>query len=144
MNRTASNVKACGLRSLRCVALIVAAGCALVIAPVYAQNSNRATWVLYGAGSLTCGKWLLARESKNDMEVELIKQWVAGWIVSYNYYLTENTGKGRVSTPDFDTITAYVDKFCADKPLMPIALAPAQMVQELGGAVAFHNRRRTR
>lgn len=110
--------------------------------PVDAQNNVQASWEVYGAGNLTCGKWTLARETKNEIQVELMKQWIAGWVVSYNYYLTASTGKGRVATPDFDTITAYTDKFCAEKPLMILAFAPAQMVQDLGGVTAFHNRRR--
>ena len=118
----------------------------LILAAVHskAQDVSQPVWEVYGAGNLTCGKWTLARENKNEIQVELMKQWVAGWVVSYNYYLTERTGQGRVSTPDFDTMTAYLDRFCAEKPLTVLALAPAQMVQDLGGATAFHNRRRPR
>lgn len=118
----------------------------LIFAAVHskAQDSSQPVWEVYGAGNLTCAKWTLARENKNEIQVELMKQWVAGWVVSYNYYLTERTGKGRVSTPDFDTMTVYLDKFCAEKPLTVLALAPAQLVQDLGGATAFHNRRRPR
>lgn len=128
-----------GTRALKCSILLC-----IVLTAVQgkAQDVRQSVWEVYGAGNLTCGKWTLARENKNEMQVELMKQWVAGWVVSYNYYLTERTGKGRVSTPDFDTMTAYLDKFCAEKPLTVLALAPAQMVQDLGGATAFHNRRR--
>lgn len=124
--------------ALKCILLCIV----FSAARVKAQVVNQPVWEVYGAGNLTCGKWTLAREIKNEMQVELMKQWVAGWVVSYNYYLTERTGKGRVSTPDFDTITAYLDKYCAEKPLTVLALAPAQMIQDLGGATAFHNRRR--
>lgn len=84
----------------------------------------------------------MAREKQTEVQVELAKQWVSGWIVSYNYYRLDQSGKGRVRMPDFDTITAYLDKFCADKPLSIMALGAAQLVQDLGGTTAFHNRAR--
>lgn len=110
----------------------------------FAQNTSQADWHVYGVGGLTCGTWKMARENKTEVQVELVKQWVAGWVVSYNYYLTERSGQGRVSTPDFDTTTAYLDKFCSEKPLSIIAFAAAQLVQDLGGATAFHNRARSK
>ena len=110
----------------------------IAAAVAHAQDAQ-ANWHVYGAGGLKCGNWKAAREEKS-VQVELYKQWVAGWVVTYNYYLTEQGGKGRVETPDFDTITAYLDRYCSEHPLSIIAFGAAQLVQDLGGAKAFHNR----
>jgi len=97
------------------------------------------TWEVQGTGSLSCGKWLSAREAKNEAQVNLFVQWVSGWIVSYNYYLTPGTTKARARTPDLETITAFVDKFCRENPLKVVAFAAAELVEQLGGKKAWHN-----
>lgn len=118
---------------------IVIGFCILFAVSLAHAQGAQASWHVYGAGNLKCGNWKAAREEKSA-QVELIKQWVASWVVAYNYYLTEETGTGRVDTPDFDTITAYFDKYCGERPLSIIAFGAAELVQDLGGAKAFHNR----
>lgn len=118
---------------------IVFGVCLLFTSALAQAQGSGANWQVYGTGGLKCGTWKAAREEKS-LQVELVKQWVAGWVVTYNYYLTEQSGKGRVDTPDFDTITAYLDKYCSENPLNIIAFGAAQLVQDLGGARAFHNR----
>lgn len=118
----------------------ILSGLCLLLASALAQaQDSQANWHVYGAGTLKCGNWKAAREEKSA-QVELIKQWVAGWVVTYNYYLSEQGGKGRVETPDFETITAYLDRYCGERPLSIIAFGAAELVQDLGGAKAFHNR----
>jgi hypothetical protein len=107
---------------------------------VSAQPPNQqAPWLVYGAGSFSCGKWLAARESKNSEIQNYTLQWVAGWIVSYNYYANETSHKS-VQNPEFDTITAYIDKSCNDNPLHHIATVATEMIGELGGRQALHKR----
>jgi len=99
-------------------------------------------WQVLGTGQLQCGKWSIAREQKDEVQVELFKQWLVGWVVSYNYYEGERGSKRYVNQPDFDSATAYLDKFCADRPLTTVALGAAQLIEDLGGAKALHNRKR--
>lgn len=89
---------------------------------------------MIGTGQLSCGKWSAARQSQDLVQVELYKQWVVGWIVAYNYYEAGQTKKRYVDTPDFDVVSAFLDKFCADHPLTPVALGAAELVQQLGGS----------
>jgi hypothetical protein len=58
------------------------------------------------------------------------------------YYEGERGSKRYVNQPDFDTATAYLDKFCADRPLTIVALGAAQLVEYPGAAKALHKRKR--
>jgi len=60
----------------------------------------------------------------------------------YNYYEGERRSKRYVNQTDFDTAIAYLDKFCADRPLTIVALGAAQLVEDPGAAKALHNRKR--
>ncbi len=113
---------------------------ALASSAVGRAPSNSAIWLVSGTGSLTCGKWVLARENKDEDQVRLFLQWVSGWVVSYNYYIAPTTTKNRAATPDFDTTTAFLDKFCRDRPLVAVALGAAELVEQSGGKKALHNR----
>jgi len=124
--------------------LVLAFGAALAGNAESASSDQPHVWQVLGTGQLHCGKWTIARENKDEVQVELFKQWLVGWIASYNYYEGERGSKRFVSQPDFDTSTAYLDKFCADKPLTIVALGAAQLIEDLGGAKALHNRKRSK
>lgn len=112
-----------------------------VFSTMTARANEGEVWQIRGVGQHGCGKWIEARRENSTMVV-LYEQWVASFIVSYNYYQTDRARKLEVDMPDFPTINAYLDKFCSDKPLFTVAFGAAQLVQELGGVKALHNRPR--
>ena len=88
-----------------------------------------------GTGNLSCGAYAEARRNQNDEQVRLFVQWVDGFLVGYSYYASNK----RVIPPDHDATMTWLDKWCAANPLKYVVTASAQLVQELGGAKAFHN-----
>jgi hypothetical protein len=104
-----------------------------LIAPINAPaQSDETSFVVTGAGSVSCGRFLEAlseRASKLQFE-----QWVEGYLAAYNYYNTTR----KVRPPDAATIIAFAENYCRNNPLHPfVSVAPA-LVQELGGRPALH------
>jgi hypothetical protein len=127
------------MRKLFVVALILVAG---FVSQVYGQGVQQPAWKVVGAGNFVCSKWLAARDEKNVPRQYPVIQWVAGWVVSYNYYLTgiPASQKRRVEQPDAEAISVYLDKYCKEHPSRIVAFAAAELVEQLGGEKAFHNR----
>lgn len=113
----------------------------LVSASTGVQANEDDVWQIRGVGQDGCGKWIDARRENSTM-VRYYEQWVASFIVSYNYYRLDKVPKLEVNVPEFSTINAYLDRFCSDNPLFTISFGSAQLVQDLGGVKAFHNRSR--
>jgi len=102
--------------------------CAPVCAQVYVT----------GTGTLKCSDWLKAREDGHGAQVDLNIQWIAGFAVGHNYYAE----RSKQVIVDLNDIRFATDKFCRDTPLATLMLAAAQYVQDAGGAMASHNKKR--
>lgn len=110
--------------------------CAAMLFLIVAVFTARADALeVIGTGNLSCGKWMAARESKNQVQITLTVQWVAGFLVSFSYY----SGSASMRTPDLEAMAFFLDKFCRDRPLDPILFAAAELVQQSGGPPALHN-----
>jgi hypothetical protein len=116
--------------------IIIAVAAAIV--SLLSVEADAAVYV-NGTGGLPCSDWLKAREEKNEEQVQMFVQWVAGFAVSHNYYVSNGSKQLPV---DLDQIRFSVDKYCRDNPLASSVLfAAAQYVEDLGGATAHHNKR---
>jgi hypothetical protein len=93
--------------------LILTAFCTNCAAQISAKDEPIA---VLGAGQLSCGKWIAAREGKNEIQTKLFLQWMAGWVASYNYYAFDSKQR-QVSIPDFESLAAFTDQFCKNNPL---------------------------
>lgn len=72
--------------------------------------------VIAGMGTMSCGKFLEYRASR-DATVDVgMKSWLQGLLSGMNVQLIANNGQARF-LPDSDTIMAYIDKHCRDNPL---------------------------
>ena len=119
-----------------CVVLIV-----LVSRFASAENlkskSYGRSFEVYGTGGLSCGAWVESRRTNHQDQQNLYRQWMAGWIVSYNYY-SERGRLNQVSTPEFDTMSLWLDTYCQNNPTDNVAFATVALVEKLGGASALH------
>ena len=71
---------------------------------------------IQGAGAVDCGVWLTDRaEGSHNTGIA----WLQGFISSYNLYHDEDAF-GAVS---WQSLVAYVDKFCRDNPLRSVSHA---------------------
>jgi hypothetical protein len=39
--------------------------------------------VITGNGSISCGKWMKAYRADNELQIELYREWVAGYLSAY-------------------------------------------------------------
>ena len=102
----------------------------------YAQQEGT---VIIGAGSLSCGKWLEARN--NPRMHDQFEQWVLGYMSGINWAAWTKKQK-QADLPDAEAALAFIDQYCRNNPLDPIVAAAAALVQEIGGPKAFHKWKR--
>jgi hypothetical protein len=53
-----------------------------------------------GTGTLTCGSWVKAREEKNEDQILLNVQWVAGFLGGHNYYRDKRKTQAQIVSPE--------------------------------------------
>ena len=96
--------------------------CAAISDPAHAADPGG--FEAYGAGLLSCGKWLAARKGNNWYENG---QWVFGWVSAAGNYNVQ----GSLRHSDSLALAAWVDNYCRANPLNTIAQASAALVDEL-------------
>jgi hypothetical protein len=89
-----------------------------------AQAADPGEFHAYGAGLLSCGKWLAARKGNDWYENG---QWVFGWVSAAGNYNVQ----GSLRHSDSLALAAWVDKYCRENPLKTVAQASAALVDEL-------------
>ena len=102
-----------------------------------ASDHEGARFQVYGTGGLSCGEWAEARRTDNEVQQDLIRQWVAGWFVSYGYYGSLANAKG-VEVPEFATISLWLDTYCRNNPTHAVWQGASALVQQLGGKPTLH------
>lgn len=110
------------VRSLVLVTLLSSVGLSSV---VVAQ-----TYPVRGAGTTGCGTYLEWRGSNDQPSLAQATQWAWGYLHGYNV----TAGDPIVEAPDKDTVLAYLEKFCRENPLKPLAWGLPSLVEDLGGA----------
>jgi len=98
-----------------------------------AQSSGVHVW---GAGNASCGQWL--EETKRESARAQHTDWVLGFLTAFNYY----NPKRQVTPPDRASVSAWIDKHCRDNPLHREFMAPAALLEELGGPKSAHQWKR--
>lgn len=94
-----------------------------------------------GTGTLSCSKWLKAREANDDVQTSLIVQWIAGFAIAHNYYVGIEQKPQRQLDVKLDDIKSFADKYCRYNPLTKMLMeVAAEYVETIGGTVAYHNR----
>ena len=83
---------------------------------------------IVGVGTHSCGMYLDYRSKKNETMEMLYEQWGAGFLAGHA------SGAKRMNNPvaDLPTITAYIDKYCADNPLSNVVSAVNRLRGKLG------------
>lgn len=98
-----------------------------VLICVTAQQSSRAQaqshfFTMYGPTDTSCGGWTTATGQTR----EIFEWWVLGFVSGADY-----AAEKRLTPSDSKGIKAWVDKYCAEYPLVPIAKASIDLVKEL-------------
>ncbi len=80
----------------------------------HAQSSS-GQFMLIGAGTASCGKYIAA-SSKENLAAFFVS-WAQGFLSGMNIGSTRAVNKEFVVLPDDDTIKLYLDKYCRNNPL---------------------------
>lgn len=126
------------IRGVGLALVVLLGGVSCAQAPQQPQEPDLAKpFELYGAGSLLCASWTEARETGNEAQLNLFRQWVAGWFVSYNYF-SARTQQDTVPSPDFDAISAWLDTYCRNNPNDAVVFGAVALVEQRGGMKSLH------
>jgi hypothetical protein len=118
--------------------ILAGALCAAVGLPV---GASAAEVKVSGTGSLSCSKWLKAREANDEVQTSLIVQWIAGFAIAHNYYVGFEQKPQQQLDVKLDDIKSFTDKYCRYNPLTQMLIeVAAEYVQTIGGTVAYPNR----
>jgi hypothetical protein len=81
-----------------------------------------------GPGTTACGRYLQLRAAKATAVDTAVHSWVAGFISAYNFF-----GDSPVRIPEQPEVLGFLDKYCGDKPLRPVADGTLCLIHGLGG-----------
>ena len=94
-----------------------------------------------GAGAMSCGQWLSAREglkqprSSSYQDDLLNESMMASWVQGFTFAGGMSAGASvndfLQAIPDSDSVEAWTDKYCREQPLKKIANAAAALVGEI-------------
>jgi len=104
----------------------------LIAVLVLSTNANADPIGVVGGGNLSCGKWVGAINERNEGQQHIFTQWIAGYLVSYNWYRATRH-KSTINQPDLETISLWLTTYCNNNPTDLTINAAAALVQHLGG-----------
>jgi hypothetical protein len=76
----------------------------------------------------SCGAWM--ESAGNEGDRAQYQYWVRGFVSGHNFANPEHQVRLQ-RMPDNDALTSYIDKFCAENPVLPFTSAAFQLVREL-------------
>ena len=95
-----------------------------------AASTGALAQTLFGAGTVTCGKYLELRKENNKEIDHLNVFWIMGYVSAYNVWSHE---KAIDHLPDPESVLAYFDRYCRDNPLRQLVDAADKLIRDLGG-----------
>jgi hypothetical protein len=103
----------------------------------YAQTSEGYISIR-GSGQFKCGEYISWVETKNQTQLNLVNQWVWGFVAAYQFRGSFGNKinppkQGNISTPEAATTQLFLKKYCNDNPLSDITSGTIKMINELGG-----------
>jgi len=104
----------------------------------YAQTSEGYISIR-GSGQFKCGEYVSWAETQNQTQLNLVNQWVWGFIAAYqfrgNFGNKINPPKqGNITTPEAATTQLFLRKYCNDNLLSDVMSGTIKMINELGGS----------
>lgn len=120
--------------------------CAVVFGPVAAQAQDRAAVI--GTGQFSCGKYVQYKADNNRAQMDVITQWVWGFMTAYNFRGNfgaryKSVKSGNLATlPDDSTVSLYLENFCRKNPLATVLDGTMELIRDMGGQVAWRQANR--
>jgi hypothetical protein len=106
-----------------------------------AQQLKPIQSVISGTGGFSCGQFIEYEKQGNPQQMDLIVQWVWGFLVAYNSrgFFNNNIGHDviQVTLPDSPTVLLFISEFCKRRPLSNVVGATTELIQSLGGPIVW-------
>jgi hypothetical protein len=99
----------------------------LVMSPTRAAEVNK---LAYGAGMVTCGEWQKYRTTGNKSATSQLEAWIDGFLSGYNMSESESDDI-LAPRPQSVAYYAWIDNYCAQNPLNPVASAAILLKNDL-------------
>lgn len=126
-----------------CIALLLA--CALrPCAAEPAVDTAPSIVNVIGTGGFSCGQFIEYQKINNPAQMDLIVQWVWGFITAYNFRSNFGTQWRRLSSvnpPDNPTILLFLETYCRSHPTDTLVDGTFALLQTLGAPVVWKNRK---
>jgi hypothetical protein len=89
-----------------------------------AASAKAEPYVIYGAGTNSCGKWNTADGHRDR---DFMTAWVLGWVTAAGYYQVH----GTLQESDVNTIRGWLDNYCHSHPLDGMPEATGALIRAL-------------
>lgn len=89
-------------------------------------SDSRGSYMVYGAGTVSCGKWTEVRKLRVGVAGE---QWLAGFVTAFNLY--GFGGEDAANGIDMSGLAGWIDNYCQKNPLDNLSRAAESLVTEL-------------
>ncbi len=114
---------------LRSATLSLAAVClATAAASVSRADDGEGGFRVFGAGTLTCQRWLEDRRQKNPSASQS-EMWVAGYLTAYNQFVHKEFDV--TDRYDGEYVLNWIDEYCRKRPPNKLVIAARDLVQTL-------------
>lgn len=101
-------------------------------------------WTLIGTGQFSCGKFIDYQRQKDEAQLDLIVQWIWGFMSAYNMRGSFHAEGVRVTQikdlPDQPTVLLFVEKYCNVNPTHKLTQATFALMDALGAELELRLR----
>ncbi len=95
-----------------------------LLAMILIGGTAWADYKAYGLGAESCGSWTEIRDAQAGRGTT--QQWVAGYLTAYSMWVED--GSGPVTRGDIAGPLAWINNYCQENPLKPVAEAAERLI----------------
>ena len=112
----------------------------LIVCSVTYGQTKDGLIIVTGGGTITCGNYMKYSDEKKPEQMDLIYQWVYGFMTGYQMRgsfgdkVVKST-QNNINPPDRPTIDLFIRKYCSDNPLSSVMNGTIELTNKLGGKI---------
>ena len=112
----------------------------LIVCSMTSGQTKDGNILLTGGGTITCGNYIKYSNEKNSEQMEVIYQWVYGFLTGYQMRgsfgdkIIKST-QNNINPPEKSTIDLFMRKFCSENPLSSVMNGTIELTNKLGGKI---------
>jgi len=110
--------------------IIIIIGFYVFVNSVFAYQPKKIA-TIYGAGLVSCGKYVEARQSNKAGEIYQLSAWIDGFLTAFTMFNPDAYSDFINSKKDAAALLLWLDNYCKENPLDNFHLAVQSLVEEL-------------